>query len=157
MATGDIINGSDVYMFFSATTGATDWMAAAYATSHTLNLNRTIRDTSNKGSGDIDTADYGRLKVTGTLEGMSIDNDSQYGYEDFIAAIYNKTPLMMMFAKDAGSFEPNTTTGGGLNFYASGIFVLESVSKTDPDNANSTYSVSFTHKSGFVLNSVVVS
>jgi hypothetical protein len=31
------------------------------------------------------------------------------------------------------------------------------VDKTDPDDANSTYTVNFSHKSGFVLNEVVVS
>jgi hypothetical protein len=160
MATGDVINGSDVYMFFSPATGATSWTCAAHATSHTLSLKRNLRATSNKGTGDIETSDYGRLQVTGSLEGMCIDADSNYGYEDFVQAIYDKASVMMMFAKNAGdltSFHPNTTTGGGLNFYASGIFVLDSVDKTDPDDANSTYTVNFTHKSGFVLNEVVVS
>lgn len=151
----DVVNGSDVLIFISPSTGTTDWESVAHATSHTLSIKMATRDTSNKGSGVYVTKAAGRLEVAGTLEGMYIDND-KYNLEDLMSVITQRQEVLMVFGKptDADATEPDTTTGGGAHFYASGKFILTSVDATFPDQANSTYSATFEHVDGFAINSL---
>ena len=155
MATGEVINGSEVLVFFSAYAAGTTpaWSVAAHATSHTLSLSMATRETSNKGTGGFVTKATGRIDVTGSMEGMYIDDDA-YNYEDFMTAMLAKTPLLMIFGKETstGSGEPDTTTGGKSHFYASGLFIITGLDATFPDQANSTYTVNFEHYSDFKMN-----
>ena len=154
----DVINGSEVLIFFSSyVTGTTPtWEVAAHATSHSLSIKMATRDTSNKGTGVYVTKAEGRLDVSGSMEGMYIDSDT-YNYADFAAAIIARTPLLMLFGKEtsSGSTLPDTTTTGGAHFYASGLFLITGLDATFPDQANSTYSVAFEHYSDFQLNNYV--
>lgn len=154
----DVINGSEVLVFFSNYSAGTtpSWSIAAHATSHSLSIKMATRDTSNKGSGNFVTKKEGRIEITGTMEGMYIDNDA-YNYEDFMTAILARTPLLMLFGKETseGSGEPDTTTTGGSHFYASGLFLITGLDATFPDQANSTYSVNFEHYSDFQMNTYI--
>jgi hypothetical protein len=152
----DVINGTDVLIFLSPSTGGTTWKSVAHATSHSLSIKMATRSTSNKGSGVYETKAAGRLEVTGTLEGMYIDSD-KYNYEDFMSAIIGRVPYMMFFGKEVSTGVMDTTTSGGSHFYASGSFYITSVDATFPDQANSTYSVSFEHADGFEINDLYVS
>ena len=154
----DVINGDLVMVFLSANTGTTTWKAVAHATSHTLSIKMASRDTSNKGSGIYVTRKSGRLDVTGTLEGMYIDND-KYNAEDFALAIVARNPMLMIFGKETVQLTgvPDTTTSGLTHFYASGQFYITSCDMTFPDQANSTYSVSFEHATGFQVNRLITS
>ena len=153
-----IVNGTDVLVFISAATGSTSWTTFANATSHTLSIKMATRETSNKDSGDFVTRAAGRLDVTGTMEGLYVDNN-KYNYEDLVKVIYARTPLLMIFGHEttSGSGTPDTTTTGGTHFYASGKFYLTGIDATFPDQANSTYTVTFEHCSGFDYNSLITS
>jgi len=154
----DVVNGTDVLVFLSPSTGATTWKTFAHATSHTLSVKMTTRDTSNKESGTIVTRAPGRVDVTGTMEGMYIDSDT-YNLEDLLKAVVDRTKYLMIFGKETSALSgiPDTTTTGGTHFYASGQFYITSVDQTHPDQANSTYTVSFEHASGFDYNSLITS
>lgn len=154
----EVVNGSEVLVFFSSYAAGTTpaWSVAAHATSHSLSLRMATRETSNKGTGGFVTKATGRIDVTGTMEGMYIDDDA-YNYEDFMSAMLAKEPLLMVFAKETstGSGEPDTTTGGNSHFYASGLFILTGLDATFPDQQNSTYTVSFEHYSDFKMNDYI--
>lgn len=152
----DVVNGTDVLVFISPSSGGTTWKTFAHATSHTLSVKMTTRDTSNKGSGDFVTRGAGRLDVTGTMEGMYIDSD-EYNLEDMMEAIIAKAPMLMIFGKEVSTGVPDTTTTGGVHFYASGQFYITGVDATFPDQQNSTYTVTFEHASGFDYNSLITS
>jgi hypothetical protein len=149
----DVINGSDVLVFLSPSTGATVWKSVAHATSHSLSIKMATRDTSNKGTLSFTTKAAGRLDVSATVEGMCIDTDI-YNYADFLAAIIARTPYLMVFGKETsdGSGTPDTTTSGGAHFYASGQFLCTGVDVTAPDEGNMTYTATFEHFSGFAIN-----
>lgn len=150
-----VVNGSDVHVFISPLTGATTWKTLAHATSFSYTLTMATRDTSNKGSGKYVTRAEGRLDVTGSMEGMYVDND-KYNLEDVMKVIEARTPVLLLFGKEttAGSNTPDTTTSGGVHYFASGLFYLTSCSPTFPDQANSTYTVNFEHADGFETNDV---
>lgn len=154
----EVINGDLVMVFLSASTGTTTWKSVAHATSHTLDIKMDTRDTSNKGSGIYKTRKAGRIDVTGTLEGMYIDND-KYNAEDFETAIIARSPVLMIFGKETVQYNgtPDTTTTGLTHFYSSGQFYITGVSMTNPQDANSTYTVTFEHCTGFQMNKLITS
>lgn len=160
MAITDVINGTDVLVFISPPTGTTTWKAAAHATSHSLSIKMATRETSNKGSGTMVTRDKGRTDVTGSLTGMYIDTDT-YNLADFEALVLARTAVLMIFGKSTTTVPatavPDTTTTGGAHFYGSGKFWLTSIDSEYPDQANSTYSCTYEHCSGFALNSLITS
>lgn len=152
----DVVSGDEVMVFISSVTGAASWTMVSHATSHTLSIKMATRDTSNKGTANYVTKAAGRLEVTGTLEGMYIDND-KYNLEDFMEIIVAREPVLMIFGKEASAGVPDTTTTGATHFYASGQFYITSVDATFPDQENSTYTVTFEHAEGFVLNQLATS
>ena len=156
MASGEVINGTDVLIFFSA--DGNTWNPAAHATSHTLSLKMAERDTSNKGTGNFTTVAAGRMDASGTMEGMYIDNDT-YNYEDFVSAWLGREPVYMYFGGNNGNGtgDPNTSTAGGVTFYASGKFLITGVDATFPDQQNSTYTVTFRHYEGFRIKALYTS
>lgn len=156
MALHNVIKGDEVMVFISPSTGTTAWTMVGHATSHTLSIKHSTRDISNKGTGDYVERGEGRLDVTGTLEGMYIDND-KYDLEDFYTIITTKVPVLMIFGKEASAGVPDTTTTGLTHFYASGEFYLSSVDATFPDKENSTYTVAFEHATGFQMNKLITS
>jgi hypothetical protein len=154
----EVINGDLVMVFLSASTGTTTWKSVAHATSHTLSIKMTTRDTANKGSGIYHTRKAKRLDVTGTLEGMYIDND-KYNAEDFALAIVARSPMLMIFGKETVQLNgiPDTTTTGLTHFYSSGQFYLTGVDQTAADQENGTYTVTFEHATGFQINKLITS
>jgi hypothetical protein len=154
----DVISGDLVMVFLSANTGTTTWKSVAHATSHTLSIKMATRDTTNKGAGNYVTRKAGRLDVTGTLEGMYIDND-KYNAEDFALAIVARNPMLMIFGKETVQLNgvPDTTTTGLTHFYASGQFYITGIDMTNPDKENASYSVTFEHATGFQINKLITS
>lgn len=155
---GEVINGSDVLVFISPSTGGTTWKAVAHATTHTLSVKMATRDTSNKGTASFVTKAAGRLEVTGTLEGMYIDDD-KYNLEDFMEMIIARVPILMIFGKETtdASGVPDTTTSGKTHFYASGEFLLTGIDSSFPDEQNGTYTATFEHYTGFAINNLITS
>jgi hypothetical protein len=158
MAITDVINGSDVLVFISPSTGATTWKTLGHATSHSLSIKVATRDTSNKGSGNYVTKAAGRIEVTGTMEGLYVDSD-QYNLEDLKGLAIARVPVLMIFGREttSGSGTPDTTTSGGSHFYSSGKFIITGVDETHTDGENSTYTCTFEHFSGFEINNLITS
>jgi hypothetical protein len=156
MAITDVINGSDVMVFASPSSGTTTWKSVAHATSHSLSIKMATRDTSNKGTASYATKAAGRLEVTATVEGLYIDTDT-YNYADFMAAIIARTPYLMIFGKEASAGVPDTTTTGGAHFYSSGQFLCTGIDASFPDEGNATYTATFEHYTGFEINHLITS
>ena len=153
-----IINGTSVLVFISPLTGTTTWTTFANATSHTLSVKMSTRDTSNKDSGSYVTRAAGRLDVTGTMDGLAVDNN-KYNYEDLMKIVVARTAVLMIFGKETSSLSgvPDTTTTGGTHFYGSGKFFITEVTPTFPDQGNVTYTCTFEHADGFAFNSLITS
>jgi hypothetical protein len=158
MAITDVINGSDVMVFASPSTGTTTWKSVAHATSHSLSIKMATRDTSNKGTLSFTTKAAGRLDVTATVEGLYIDTDT-YNYADFMAGIIARTPYLLIFGKEKSGTTgtPDTTTTGGAHFYSSGQFLCTGVDASFPDEGNATYTATFEHFTGFAINHLITS
>lgn len=154
----DVISGDLVMVFISPATTTTTWKTVAHATSHTLSIKMSARETSNKGSGNYTTRKAGKLDVTGTLEGMYIDND-KYNAEDFATLIVARAPVLMIFGKETVQLNgvPDTTTSGLTHFYSSGQFYITGLDQTAPDKENGTYTVTFEHCTGFQINKLITS
>lgn len=156
MAASDVINGTDVMVFMSPSSGTTTWTVIGHATSHSLSIDVATRDTSNKGTAAYETSAAGRIKVTGTIEGLYMDDD-KYNLEDLMTAILAREPMLMIFGREASAGVPDTTTTGKTHFYCSGQFILSNLQATFPDQENSTYTATITHHSGFVMNQLITS
>ncbi len=154
----NVVSGDLVMVFLSPSTGTTTWTAVAHATSHTLSIKMSTRNTSNKGAGTIVTRKAGYVDVTGTLEGMYIDND-KYNAEDFALAVVARVPMLMIFGKETVQLNgiPDTTTSGLTHFYSSGQFYITGIDQTSPDKENGTYTVTFEHCTGFQINKLITS
>jgi hypothetical protein len=153
-----VVSGEYVMVFISPATGSTTWKAVAHATSHTLDIAMAARDTSNKGTANYTTSASGRLDVSGTIQGLYIDND-KYNLEDFMTLILARNPVLMIFGKETVQFNgvPDTTTSGLTHFYASGQFIITNLSQTQTDQQNGTYTVTFKHFTGFQMNKLITS
>jgi predicted secreted protein len=156
----EVVNGTDVLVFMSPSTGTAHWHAVAHATTHTFSKKMATRETSNKGTGDFVTRAAGRLDISVSVSGMVIFADSQGdNLEQLMIAQSLRVPVMLILAKEtvAGNRTPDTTTSGGAHFYGSGQFFITSCDADFPDQANSTYSASFEHAEGWDENHLVVS
>lgn len=156
MAASDVINGTDVMVFISPSSGTTTWTVIGHATSHSLSIKMATRDTSNKGTANYVTKSSGRLEVTGTIEGLYMDDD-KYNYEDLMTLVLARNPVLMIFGREASAGVPDTTTTGKTHFYCSGKFIITSLDATFPDQENSTYTATIEHYSGFVMNQLITS
>ena len=155
--TNKVINGTDVHGFISD--NGTTWAAVLHATNMTLNIDMKSRDTSNKGTGNFVTKASGRLDVSGTIEGMYID-EANCNYEYFMTTILGRLPVYLCFSGAANTETSNPVGGSTLDggsFYMSGKFIITKVDAKFPDQENSTYTATFEHYEGFSLNNLYVS
>lgn len=137
----DVINGTDLYVFYSGT-------PIAHATSHSLSIKMATRDTSNKDSGLWVTKASGRLDVTASCEGLCVYEDG--GFERMSSALVERDPLSLEFAQISG------TTADHSVWYAAGQFLLTGFDMSAGDQSNATYSCSFEHYSGFTITNTTV-
>mgnify|MGYP000944442824 CR=1 FL=1 len=136
-ASSEVINGSDLFVFYSG-------VSIAHATSHTLSMKMATRNTSNKDSGVWETKASGRLDVTASCEGLCVYGENEF--ERLTNALVAREPLELDFGQK--------TTGSTLDetyWYASGQFIMTSFDMTAGDQANTTYSAQFEHYSGFTI------
>jgi len=150
-----ITNGTSMLLYRrSGEVGAYTYKAVGHSTSYTLDITMATRDTSTKDSGNYVSREGGRLDVTGSADGLSVYDDG-FGHEDMQAAIIAREELFMIFAQPVEPVDPeddpaNETPDLTLD-YGSGTFVLTSVSQNNPDQENSTYSVSFESLGDFLI------
>jgi len=136
-----ILNGSSMLVYSgSGSVESGSWTPIASATNHTLNINQSTRDTSNKTSGKWVTRASGRLDVTGTAEGFSAHSDS-FGFEQLMNLVIEREEVKLIFA-DAIS-ETDSSPSTGSEFYATGSFIFTNFDLSAPLEDNATYNVSF--------------
>jgi hypothetical protein len=138
-----IMNGTSLLLYRrSGTVGSYTYKAVGHAISNSLTINMATRETSNKDTGIYTCREAGRLDVVGSAEGLSVYDDG-FGLEDMQLAITERTPLYMLFAEVTVGEDPENETPDLDKPYGEGTFVLTSVEQTNPDQENSTYSISF--------------
>lgn len=122
-----VINGGDIVMTVDGTT-------IGYATSHSLSISMSTRDTSNKTSGIYTTRESGRLDVTASCEGMAVYG----GFNTLLAKVVARTKVALIMKE-------------GTKVYATGNFFITSAEVSAPDQDNVTYSLSFELADTFAL------
>ena len=131
-AINDIINGTDITVYVAGT-------AVAYATSGTINLTHSPRETTNKDSGGYKSSLEG-------LRDWSIDLDGMYAWTSAAAgAITNADDLFASYIETRTVFEitwGTTVTGTGNTKYVGQAWVT-SITMTGSTEESSTYSASF--------------
>jgi len=128
-----IINGGDVFMDLG--TGNT----IAHATSHSLSISMSARDTSNKTNGVYTARESGRMDVTCSCEGMAFySGDTGVNY--LLETIVDREPVALRMYE-------------GAHEYCTGNFYITSAEITAPDQDNVTFSVSFELANTFALGS----
>jgi len=133
-----VINGSDIFVYI-------DGVKVANASSHTLSMTMTTRETSNKDTGKFNTKDVGRLDITATSDALVVYTD----IATMMTAYLDREPVHLHFAEDvAGS--PDET-----QFYAEGDFIITSLDMNAGDADNASYSCTFDHYDGFTWSGAV--
>ena len=132
----NVINGTDLVVFMNGD-------IIAYSDNYTLTKKMKTRDTSNKDSGLWDQTASGRLNVTGSCKGLMV-----YGsFELLNAAFIARNPVLLEFGPRVGD-----AVGGELDTarsYASGYFYIDTMDEGAGQEGNATYSMTFTHQTGF--------
>jgi len=127
-----VINGSDIFVYI-------DGAKVANATSHSLDMTMTVRETSNKDTGKFNTKDTGRLEITVTCDQYMVYTD----FATMMTAYLAREPVHLHLAEDiAGS--PDET-----QFYAEGDFIITSLHYDAADQTNASNSCTFEHYDGF--------
>lgn len=124
-----VINGGDIVMTVDGTT-------IGYATSHTLSISMSARETSNKTSGTYTTRESGRLDVSASCEGMAVYG----GFNTLLAKIVARTKVAIILKE-------------GTKVYATGNFYITSAEVSAPNQDNTTFSLSFELADTFALGS----
>jgi hypothetical protein len=127
-----VINGGDIQMSIGGN-------VIGYATSHTLSMSMSARQTSNKTSGIYTTREAGRLDVTAGCEGMGFYHATT-GIQYLLGVIAARAPVALVFKET-----------GKTASYATGNFLMTSAEVNAPDQDNVTYSVSFELANTFAL------
>lgn len=133
-----VINGTSMLVYSGS--AAAGWTPIATATSHTLNISMTSRDTSNKTTGKFVDRAAGRVDVTGTCEGFAT-HETGWGYEKLMDLVIERQEVMLLFA-DVTS-ETDSTPNTGSEFYSSGSFFFTSFDLSAPQEDNAAYTANF--------------
>lgn len=132
------INGTDLRVWIEG-------VKVADATSHTMSIQMATRGTSNKDSGKFDTEAAGRFKISATSDALMV-----YGnFEAILSAMLNQIPVTVDFGQKAA--DPSNDLDVS-KFYASGEFLITGFDSNAGDASNATYTVTFSHNSGFTMN-----
>ena len=133
-----VINGTSMLVYSGSE--ASGWAPIATATSHTLNVTMTSRDTSNKTTGKFVDRASGRIDVTGTCEGFCT-HEAGWGYEKLMNLVVQRSEVKLLFADVTSETDASASTGS--EFYSSGSFFFSSFDLTAPQEDNASYTANF--------------
>jgi TP901-1 family phage major tail protein len=123
--------------------GAADWQVVAAQQSFSYETSRNMLDGSVKGTDHSESA-YGRHESTATVEGLvAIADGTQARLEE---AMVNRELVNLRYV-----IEASPATGLGTDEVYEAPALVASVSRTFPDNENSTFSVEFNLNEYFQL------
>lgn len=132
-----VINGTDLRIWI-------DDVLVADAISHSISIKMGSGKRNTKDTGKFSSASKKRLEFTGTSESLTI-----YGNLDLILLkIFKKEAVKMDFGNIISDDEK--TLDFSLPFIT-GNFLLTGIDKNDPDNSESTFTISFELSSNFNL------
>lgn len=145
-----IIRGESLMLFVKDNS---KYVSIAYATNHTLNINLSQNETSNKdqGVGEWTTFEAGVFSWDISSDNLFGDEDSQgKTYEDMVDLMLSKTQIDVVFGirKDIASTEDYEVPTGGWNPvdskqpYYTGKAIITSISLNAPNGDNASYTVS---------------
>ena len=123
-----ILDGGDVVLKIDDET-------IACATSHSIELTNSVREISCKGSGDFTSAEYGRFSwtvSTDALLNLGQDDALYMNYIELMDLMLNKTIVHI-----SSEYKEGTDS-----MVAEGDCTITSISQTNPDSDNASYSVS---------------
>ena len=150
-----VIRGENLMLFLQKDGG---FKSIAYATNHSLNINLSSTETSNKdqGTGTWSTFEAGVLSwdvSSDNLFGTGTDMQG-FGYSDLVDLMLNKNQIDVVFALEGDSTSFTVGSGkldevpeGGWKPknempYYSGKAIITSISLNAPNGDNASYSVS---------------
>jgi hypothetical protein len=120
----------------------------AAQTSFETETSRNMLDGSIKGTKHAQSA-YGRQESTASMEAlMSFDDDTQ---DRLAVAMDDRTPVVLQYGIDLNDDYPETGLISSFEKIYEAEALVSSVSKSFPDNENSTLSVEFTLNGPWVL------
>jgi hypothetical protein len=129
-----VINGTDLRIWI-------DDVLVADATSHSLSVKMGSRKATTKDTNRFGRAASRRLDVTGTSEALMV-----YGnFETIYSAMVKQSPVKI----DLGNISEEDDSLNQLLTYATGNFLITGLDKTDPDDDNSSYTITFDLYSNF--------
>lgn len=152
-----ILKGENLMCFVGE---GTDAVSIAYATSHSLNINFSTTETSNKdqGHGEWQTFEGGVLNWDCSSDNLVGDADSHgKTYTDMVDLMLAKTPVTLVFGVNSPNATPTEEANGTLNEapkagwtaddaklpYYTGKALITSISLNAPNSDNASYTVNF--------------
>lgn len=152
-----VIKGENLMTFVGEGANA---VSIAYATNHTMNINLSTTETSNKdqGHGEFQTFEGGVLSWDCSSDNLVGDANSHgKTYSDMVDLMLAKTPVTLVFGINNPNTTPTEEENGTINEaptagwtandtkmpYYTGKALITSISCNAPNGDNASYSVSF--------------
>ena len=146
-----ILNGTGALLYRrTGEVGSYAYKAVGHATSHTLNVTMSTRDTSSKDTGNLVSREAGRLDAEGSADGLTLYDDD-FGYEDMQLAITAREVIYMIFTSPDAEEEEPSENPDLTGIYAAGSFLLTSVNQNAPDQENADYAITFVGIGDFLM------
>lgn len=123
MATTGVIPGDDILLYVGE-------IAVSHSTSHSLSLNGTTIDITNKDTAGFEKFLNGRKNWSISIEGM-VAYDATYGYEDLFDAWLAGTELTVKFSTEVAG-----------DIYFTGPVIIENLEKSAGGGAVTTFTCS---------------
>lgn len=154
-----VLRGENLMVFIAEKTdsGNEELTSIAYATNHTLNINLSTTETSNKdqGHGDWQTFEQGTMSWDISSDNL-IGNGQGKVYADMLEYMLAKKILKVAFAiaseenMNKGDYALDNVPDGGwkidettdTNIYYVGNVIITSISTNAPNNDSASYTVS---------------
>ncbi|MCK5632668.1 hypothetical protein KAH94_02890 [bacterium] len=154
MANTGIVEGQDMLIYISEDDGAT-YDAIAHATSHTMVINTETRQRNTKDTGKWDAKKAGLLSWSMTSESL-LAYDS-FSFNDLLAAQKLRVPVKVKYAgRPAVDSNDDWTPEVAADSFEEGMAIIESVTRNDAKNADSTMSISLVNDGELATHTVPV-
>lgn len=134
------IKGGDMMVFLGG-------KSIAVATSHTIDINMEVKQTSSKDSGGKwETNEAGVLSWSAKSENITSAGKAGLTYDDLVDLMIERKPVHLVLAPKQGDGDevPEEGWSAEPGKGREGDAYITAVSKSDPNGDNSTFSVDFT-------------
>ncbi len=145
MANAGIIDGGDIMVYINTgTTISPTWTPVAHATEHSISHKSNLRERVTKTTGKWKARKAGINEETITVSALT--TYGTYSYFDLLALMEAGTEVELKYsgrpAADVTSGAAEVDEEAG-DKYRQGFFLIESIDRNDPKDADSTLSATF--------------